>query len=92
MNVLLYIAGQQCICTCTIITLQYNADCTLLDVDGNFAYDSSDDTEIKALLLKHMMFKGSQSVQSKRMRVLTVCIVTIMLVHIICGSNAIRHK
>ena len=38
--------------------LQYGADCTLLDVDGNFAYDSAESADLKELLLKHMSFKG----------------------------------
>ena len=42
-------------------SLQNNADCTLLDVDGNFAYDNAEEEEIRALLLKHMMFNGEPS-------------------------------
>jgi len=30
----------------------------VLDVDGNFAYDNAEEEEIRALLLKHMMFNG----------------------------------
>lgn len=38
--------------------LEHNADCTLLDVDGNFAYDVADDPEIQRPLIKYMEFHG----------------------------------
>ena len=42
-------------------THKNNADCTVLDVDGNFAYDNAEREEIRALLLQHMMFNGELS-------------------------------
>ena len=41
-----------------VYLLEHNADCTLLDVDGNFAYDVTDDLEIQKPLIKYMEFHG----------------------------------